>query len=358
MSIRSGEVFQGGKLARAWNVLRRDDHLFTNEGLRSILDRAHTATTFAETEVPLRVVATDLSTGEEVVFASGPVEAALLASTALPALFPPIEHDGRLLVDGTVTNTVPLWHALSGPVDRIYVCNVSGALIERRMRSPLDVAVRAFAISRNQRFDLKLRHAPPEVDVVVLPNPSDQRELFDFSDSMMLIEEAHHLAARALDEHEAERARPASVPAAAGSAAAPRWRDALLRDAQRPSGAHRDQRSMKVASLARSRKAPGRMPITRVSAAVTARTTAAGGSTRSGRRRGLGFLRRLFAARVHRHHDPQVEEPGDDRHEHADDGQVVQAGVDRGCEHLELGHESSGHRHPGLGEQEEQYVAL
>src|SRR5262249_6323637 len=60
LSIRSGEVFQGGKIARAWNVLRRDDHLFTNEGLLTVLDRAHTAATFAETEVPLRVVATDL----------------------------------------------------------------------------------------------------------------------------------------------------------------------------------------------------------------------------------------------------------------------------------------------------------
>ena len=208
LSIRSGEVFQGSKLARAWNLLRRDDHLFTNEGLLSILDRAHTAATFAETDVPLRVVATDLNTGDEVVFASGPLEPALLASTALPALFPPVEHDGRLLVDGAITNTVPLWHALSGTADRVYVCNVSGALIERRLRSPLDVAVRAFAISRNQRFELELRHAPPDVDVVVLPSPSDQRELFDFSDSLMLIEEAHHLASRALDEHEAERARP------------------------------------------------------------------------------------------------------------------------------------------------------
>jgi NTE family protein len=207
LSIRSGEVFPGNRLARAWNVLRRDDHLFTNDGLLSILDRAHTAPTFAETEVPLRVVASDLGTGEEVVFASGPVGPALLASTALPALFPPVEHDGRLLVDGAITNTVPLWHALSGPVDRIYVCNVSGALVERRLRSPLDVAVRAFAISRNQRFDLELRHAPSDVDVVVLPSPSDQRELFDFSDSMMLIEEAHHLAGRALDEHESEQAR-------------------------------------------------------------------------------------------------------------------------------------------------------
>jgi NTE family protein len=208
LSIRSGEVFPGGKLGRAWNVLRRDDHLFTNEGLCAVLERAHTAPTFSEMAVPLRVVATDLATGEEVVLASGPVEAALLASTALPGLFPPIEHDERVLVDGAVTNSVPLWHALSGPVDRIYVCNVTGALANRRLRSPLDVAVRAFAISRNQRFELELRHAPATVDVVVLSPPSDQRELFDFSDSLMLLEEAHHLAARALDEHEAQRARP------------------------------------------------------------------------------------------------------------------------------------------------------
>jgi NTE family protein len=208
LSIRSGEVFPGSKLARAWNVLRRDDHLFTNVGLCAVIARAKAAPTFAEMAVPLRVIATDLDTGDEVVLASGPVEPALLASTALPGLFPPIEHDGRLLVDGAVTNSVPLWHALSGPVDRIYVCNVAGALVDRRLRSPLDVAVRAFAISRNQRFDLELRHAPADVDVVVLPAPPDQRELFDFSDSMMLIEESHHLAARALDEHEAERARP------------------------------------------------------------------------------------------------------------------------------------------------------
>ena len=208
LSIRSGEVFPGGKLGRAWNVLRRDDHLFTNEGLLAVLDRAHTAPTFAEMAVPLRVVATDLATGEEVVLASGPVEPALMATTALPGLFPPIEHDERVLVDGAVTNSVPLWHALSGPVDRIYVCNVTGALANRRLRSPLDVAVRAFAISRNQRFELELRHAPASVDVVVLPPPSDQRELFDFSDSLMLLEEAHHLAARALDEDEALRARP------------------------------------------------------------------------------------------------------------------------------------------------------
>jgi NTE family protein len=200
LSIRTGQVFPGNRFARAWNVLTRDDHLFENDGLREIIAAAAPAETFDQMRLPFRVVATDLHSGEEVVLAAGPVEPALLGSTAIPGLFPPIEHDGMMLIDGAVTDNVPLWHAFAGPVEQVYVCNVSGGPAERRMKSPLDIAVRAFAIARNQRFELELRHAPPDVDVVVLPQPRDDRELFDFSDAHMLIEEAHHLAARALDE--------------------------------------------------------------------------------------------------------------------------------------------------------------
>ena len=76
---------------------------------------------------------------------------------------------------------MPLWHALSGPVDRIYVMNVAGDLLDRPLRSPIDVAVRAFAISRKQRYELELRNVPESVEVVELPAPLDERELFDFS---------------------------------------------------------------------------------------------------------------------------------------------------------------------------------
>lgn len=110
-----------------------------------------------------------------------------------------------MLVDGAVVDTVPLWHALCGPIDRVYVLNVSGDLLTRPMRSPIDVAIRAFAISRKQRFDLELRNVPEGVDVVVLPAPDDDREIFDFSDPLMIVEEAHHLAERALDEADLAR---------------------------------------------------------------------------------------------------------------------------------------------------------
>lgn len=198
-SLRGTDVFPGSKLSRAWNVLRRDDHLFPNSGLAAVVYRSLSVRTFAELAVPLRVIATDLDTGEEVVFAQGPLGPALLASAALPGVFPSIRHDNRLLVDGAVVNSVPLWHGLAGPVDRVFVLNVTGSVADKVSRSPLDVVLRAFAISRNQRFELELRHAPPEVDVMVLPRPMDPREVFDFSRSRELIDEAHRLTSRVLD---------------------------------------------------------------------------------------------------------------------------------------------------------------
>src|SRR5262249_55963083 len=176
-SLRGDDVFPGGRLARAWNLLTRDDHLFDNAGLRALMTRGNTPELFEELEVPLRVIACDLDTGQEVVFAAGPIGPALLASAALPGLFPPIRHDGRVLVDGAVVNTVPLSHALAGPIDRVYVLSIAGELLNRSLRSPIDVAIRAFAISRKQRFELELRTVPDSVDVVLLPAPPDDREV-------------------------------------------------------------------------------------------------------------------------------------------------------------------------------------
>src|SRR6185436_21032850 len=97
----------------------------------------------------LRVIATDLCTGEEVVIASGALKPALLASAALPGLFPPVYHDHRTLVDGGVVDNVPLSHALAGPVDRIYVLNVSSGPADRVERSPLDVVMTSFSHARS-----------------------------------------------------------------------------------------------------------------------------------------------------------------------------------------------------------------
>ena len=195
-------VFPGGAWRRAWNLVRRDDHIISNEGLHSIISGTLIAETFGDLVVPLRVVTADLETGTEVVFASGPLQPALLASAALPGIFPPVRMDDAVLVDGAVVNLVPISHALAGPVDRIFVLDVSDPMSDRPLRSPLDVVVRAMAISRDQRFDLELQWVPDDVELVVLPPPQDDRDFFDFSGGQELMDSACKLAHRALDDHE------------------------------------------------------------------------------------------------------------------------------------------------------------
>jgi NTE family protein len=207
VGLTGERVFPGNAFRRAWNILRRDDHIIRNDGLREVIELSGTAARFADLRIPLRVVAADLLTGEEVVFAGGPLQPALLGSAALPGIFPPVRHDGRLLADGAVVNLVPISHALVGPVDRVFVLDVSDPISERPIRSPLDVVIRAFAISRDQRFDLELQHVPPHVELVVLPPPVDDRDFFDFGGGQALVDEAYALTAAALDEVEARPGR-------------------------------------------------------------------------------------------------------------------------------------------------------
>ena len=61
-----------------------------------------------ETLIPLRTVATDLRNGNEVVLSSGNLVTAVRASIAVPGIFTPVSHDGRLLVDGGLINPVPV----------------------------------------------------------------------------------------------------------------------------------------------------------------------------------------------------------------------------------------------------------
>lgn len=200
--LTTEQVFPGGVVRRAWNLVRRGDHLISSDGLAELIDGTLLAERFDELAVPLRVVAADLLSGAEYVFAAGALRPALLASAALPGIFPPVRIGDAVLVDGAIVNLVPISHALAGPVDRIFVLDVSDPMGDRPLRSPLDVVVRSVAVSRDQRFDLELQWVPDEIDLVVVPAPPDDRDFFDFSGARDLMDRALVLTHRALDDHE------------------------------------------------------------------------------------------------------------------------------------------------------------
>lgn len=72
-----------------------------------------------------RCVSTDLLAREVVVHRRGPLVPALMASTALPGLFPPVKVDGRLLVDGGVLDNLPVGALMERPEGPLVAVNIS-----------------------------------------------------------------------------------------------------------------------------------------------------------------------------------------------------------------------------------------
>ena len=218
LNLDREQVFPGTVVSRMWNILRRDDHLVASTGLAELIAAASPAETFADLKIPLRVVTADLETGEECVLVRGPLAPSLLASSALPGIFPPVDLHQRTLVDGGVVNLVPISHALAGPINRVYVLDISDPISDRLIRSPLDVAMRAFAISRDQRFDLERQWVPAEVDLIVLPAPVDDRNFYDFDGAEAIITDAYESAKKTLVAHQSRR------PAQTSDSTPRRWR--------------------------------------------------------------------------------------------------------------------------------------
>lgn len=97
--------------------------------------RAHTDDRAIETlDTPFAAVATALHTGAEVWLRRGSVVDAVRASIALPGLFTPVWHDGRLLVDGGLVNPVPVSLARALGADIVIAVDLNADLMERRLR--------------------------------------------------------------------------------------------------------------------------------------------------------------------------------------------------------------------------------
>jgi NTE family protein len=188
------------ELAQIWTKLRRADVFPTDvrriaraltghvngiadpRPLRRLVQDQLTFERIEDAAWPLAVVATEVTTGREVVLTEGPSVDAVMASAALPGVFAPVEVDGHLLMDGGVVNNSPISVARSLGATRIYVLPTGYACaLEAPPRTPLAMAMHAVTVAIQRRLiqdvqDLQaqpdcidLRVAPPLCPVSVSP---------------------------------------------------------------------------------------------------------------------------------------------------------------------------------------------
>lgn len=99
--------------------------------LNTALKKATLDLSFDEVDIPLKIIATDMMTGEKVILSEGQVHDAVRASSAIPLIFPPWEIDDRLMIDGGVSDPLPIDVAIQEGADIIIAMGFSLSYRER-----------------------------------------------------------------------------------------------------------------------------------------------------------------------------------------------------------------------------------
>ena len=148
--------------------------------------------------VPVHVVATELTTGLEVLLSTGPVVEAVLASASLPGILPPVRIGERTLVDGGVTNNAPLGQGLRLGADRIYVLSAGqSCALTPQPRSAVGVAFQSLSVLIGRQIvnDVERHHEACELHLVPQLCPVDVG-ILDFSHAKNLITRAYESTQR------------------------------------------------------------------------------------------------------------------------------------------------------------------
>jgi NTE family protein len=169
--LDDGDLFPGGRFKASWaRMLVRGNRVFENTGMKRLIETRLPDARFEDAVIPLTVVATDMETGAEQMFSSGPILEPLLASTAMPGVFPPVPIADRLYIDGGVANNVPIAPAVALGAKTVYVMNSTSHSHQRRpLNRPIDYLLHAFTLARSQRLTIEQATFAEKVRLVVLP---------------------------------------------------------------------------------------------------------------------------------------------------------------------------------------------
>ncbi|QLL16511.1 patatin-like phospholipase family protein [Pseudomonas chlororaphis] len=194
--------------------------------LESMLAHASDTRDFDKLPIPFRAVATDIASGEKVVFRKGHLPRVIRASMSIPAVFAPVEMDGRLLVDGGMTDNIPLDVARDMGVDIAIVVDIGTPLRSRQqLATVVDVLNQSITLMtrRNSEEQLASLH---KSDVLIQP-PLASFGVTDFGRAREMID-AGYRATRILDARLAPLRRAEPMDAELSAARTPSQRTPII----------------------------------------------------------------------------------------------------------------------------------
>jgi len=128
-------------------------------------------------KLPFAAVATDLNWGQKVVLDTGSVARAIRASAAIPGVFQPVQHQGKILVDGGVVDNIPISVAKAKGADLVIAVDISGNLGNPNITNLVGVTLQA----TNIMFALNVEQSKKAADILIVPAGIGDVGMLDFT---------------------------------------------------------------------------------------------------------------------------------------------------------------------------------
>ncbi len=200
------EVFPPNPLTAALGLVGEHDYLVSNAGVKRRLEANAQFRRMEDATIPFSVIATNVLGGEKVRISRGDAESAVLASAAIPGVFPSIEFEGRRLVDGGVAENTPIADAVQLGADTVYVLPTGAPCdLPASPKGAVQMLVHALTLLINQRLVQDIEQYASQVRLVVFPPPCPQSvPAWDFGQAAALIAAGYASAQQVLSSGESD----------------------------------------------------------------------------------------------------------------------------------------------------------
>jgi NTE family protein len=198
LGLARRRLFSRNPFTIAAGVLRSRMSLYSDRLIRSLVAEHLASDRFEDARVPLFITATDICSGEREVFGSGSLTQAILASTAIPGLFPPVRIGGRMYVDGGVTSGGDIAVAVEQGASTVVFIDLRPKSRVECPRNIFEVISRSFELLAEDRAACAVEHRDYPARVIhIQPGLTGGRG--DFKDAPRLLSDSYRMACEILD---------------------------------------------------------------------------------------------------------------------------------------------------------------
>ncbi|HKW55138.1 MAG TPA: patatin-like phospholipase family protein [Stellaceae bacterium] len=203
--LRRSDIFPF-TVASAFGLIRHPGNIVDPSRLRRVIEQNLPYAKLEDTHVPLNIMATNQQ-GLGVRLSAGPAVEAILASTAIPGIFPTVEIGGEALMDGAVAANTPVRLAVELGASRVIILSTGYACaLKEPPRRAIAKALHAITLMINWQLIHELERMPGDVEVHLVPTLCPLAvSPFDFTASQALVERAARSSQKWIDEGGLER---------------------------------------------------------------------------------------------------------------------------------------------------------